>query len=279
MSQAPSPSGGPTRRLVQSVERAAGLLVHLGRLGQPASLSELAAASGLKRATAWRLLTTLEEVGFVERTGRSGFSIGYGLVAIATSVLDEGEALAQVLRPRLERLARETGVSAALSVVRAGRPFVVEQADPPSVLAVSWVGKEFPLHTSSPGKLLLCDLPASELDILLAHPLERLTRKTITDPNRLRAELARVRRTGVAVSNEEFEEGCVGISAPVKDRFGRLAGILTLTGPIFRMPARRFPELRQMILAAAAGPPLPGNRAASADRQGAIGNSATSVGG
>jgi DNA-binding IclR family transcriptional regulator len=246
--------GGTTRqrRLVQSVERAAGLLALLGHLGRPASLAELAEASGLERATTWRLLTTLEEVGFVERTGRSGFSVGYGLVAIAACV-DEG-TIARALRPRLELLARDTGVTAALSVVKSGRLLVVDQADPPSVLAVNWVGKEFPLHTSSPGKLVLADLPPEALDDLLARPLERLTGKTITDPKRLRAELTVVRRSGVAVSNEEFEDGCVGISAAVKDQFGRLSAIVTLTGPVFRMPPRRFQELRAAVLKAAEVP-------------------------
>jgi DNA-binding IclR family transcriptional regulator len=249
MSTGGSGKGARRSPQVQSVERAAGLLKQLGRIGRPASLSELAAASGLQRATAWRILTTLEQAGFVERASPAGgFALGQGLVAITASVFGDCERLARLTRPHLESLARDTGLSAAVSMVRGGRVVVLDQADPPSVVSVNWVGKEFPMHTSSPGKLLLAALPARELDEFLSRPLERLTKKTITNPACLRAELEQVRRTGVAVSDEEFEEGCVGVSASVEDPSGALAAIVTLTGPVFRMQRRRFPTLRAQVL-------------------------------
>jgi DNA-binding IclR family transcriptional regulator len=111
------------------------------------------------------------------------------------------------------------------------------------VLSINWVGKEFPLHTSSPGKLVLARLPPEELDELLSSPLKRLTKKTITTADALRADLERVRRLKTAISDEEFEEGCVGISAPVEDATGGMTAIITVTGPSFRMPARRLPTL------------------------------------
>src|SRR5262249_8485788 len=78
---------------IQSVARAAGLLQQLAVLGRPASLAELAAARGLERTTAWRLLTTLEACGLVDRDSSSdGFRVGFGTVAIASATLSDGEA-------------------------------------------------------------------------------------------------------------------------------------------------------------------------------------------
>jgi DNA-binding IclR family transcriptional regulator len=249
-----TPDQSPARvhRRIQSVARAAELLKQLGALGRPASVRELATALGLGRATVWRLLVTLEEAGFVERASpTSGFCVGQAAVAVAAGATDYSLRMARLTRPHIEKVTRQTGLSAAVSVVRGERVLVLDQVDSPSVLCVNWVGKEFPLHTSSPGKLVLARLPAEELDDWLSRPLERLTSKTITTAAGLRAELKRVRRAKVAVSDEEFEEGCVGISAVVEDSTGGLAAIISVTGPSSRMPARRFPVLRASVCEAA----------------------------
>jgi DNA-binding IclR family transcriptional regulator len=247
-------SAGPARPRppVQSVARAAGLLQQLAVLGRPASLTELAAASGLERTTAWRLLTTLEACGLVDRESSSdGFRVGFGAVAVAAAALGDGTALASRVRPELRRLCAATGEAAAVCLVRGARVLVVDQVDPPSVVSVSWVGREFPLHASSPGKLVLASLDPGDLDRFLAGPLEALTDRTITDAAALRRDLARVRASGVATSDEEFERGCVGFSAAVPDWAGRPVAIVGVTGPIFRMRRARFPFYRQEVLRSA----------------------------
>jgi IclR family transcriptional regulator, acetate operon repressor len=244
--------GARTSPPVQSVARAAGLLQELAAVGRPASLAELAAASGLERTTAWRLLTTLEACGLVDRESSSdGFRVGFGTVAIAAAALGDGAALASRVRPELRRLCAATGEAAAVCLVRGTRVLVVDQVDPPSVVSVSWVGREFPLHVSSPGKLVLAAMAPGNLDRFLAEPLQALTERTITDAAALRAELARVRASGVATSDEEFERGCVGFSAVVHDWAGRPAAIVGVTGPAFRMRRSRFPFYRREVLRSA----------------------------
>jgi len=240
---------GRDRPPIQSVARAAGLLQQLAVLGRPASLAELAATCRLERSTAWRLLTTLEACGLVDRESSSdGFRVGFGAVAVAAAALSDGTALASRVQPELRRLCSATGETAAVALVRGIRVVVVDQVNPPSVMSVSWIGREFPLHTSSPGKLVLASLDPGDLDHFLAQPLQALTERTITDPGKLRQELARVRASGVAASDQEFERGCVGFSAAVTDWAGRPAAILSVTGPSFRMPRNRFPFYRQQLL-------------------------------
>jgi DNA-binding IclR family transcriptional regulator len=244
--------GGRARPPVQSVARAAGLLRQLAVLGRPASLAELAAACGLERTTAWRLLTTLEACGLVDRESSSdGFRVGFGAVAVAAAALGDGTALASRVRPELRRLCAATSEAAAVCLVRGSRVLVVDQVDPPSVVSVSWVGQEFPLHASSPGKLVLASLDPADLDRFLAQPLQALTERTITDASALRRELARVRASGVAASDQEFERGCIGFSAAVTDWAGRPVAIVGVTGPSFRMRRNRFPFYRQEVLRSA----------------------------
>ena len=135
-------SGGRTRPPVQSVARAVGLLQQLAVLGRAASLAELATACGLERTTAWRLLTTLEAYGLVDRESSSdGFRVGFGTVAIAATALSDGTALANRVRPELRRLSAATGEAAAVCSVRGTRVLVVDQVDPPSVVSVSKIGR------------------------------------------------------------------------------------------------------------------------------------------
>lgn len=235
---------------IQSVARAVQLLKQLAASDQPTTVPVLAAACGLQRTTAWRLISTLEDEGLVERVP-GGFQVGYGTVAIAAGVLEHDRTVARLLHPVLEGLMAATGESAGLCLVKGARTVVVDEVDPPAALSVNWVGKDFPLHTSSPGKVLLASLPVSELETFLERPLARLTPRTVTDPTRLRRELQRVRTRGFAASDEEFETGCVGISVAVPGS-GRLpTEILAVTGPSVRLPRKRHAGIVATLQAAA----------------------------
>lgn len=237
---------------VQSVARAVGLLEAVGAADSPVTLNQLAEVCGLQRATAWRLLVTLEQTGLIERdTPRGGYRIGPRLIAIASAAGGDTERIARLARPHLEWLCSETALTAAVSALTSGRVEVIDQVDPPSVFVLRWVGKEFPLHTSSPGKLVLAWLPDDELQAVLSGHLPRLTPKTVTDRAALRAELRRVRASRTAVSYEEFELGCVGISCAIQDHDGALRGAATLTGPIHRMQRARLADLGNLVRVAA----------------------------
>jgi DNA-binding IclR family transcriptional regulator len=257
MSRAPGRPGRPGKPgraapPIQSVARAVQLLKALAAMGRPASVPMLAGRCGLQRTTAWRLLITMEDAGLVEREPGTGlFRVGYGALAIAGSLLGESHDMVRLLRPVLEGLAARTGETAALTILRGESTVVVDQVAPSAVLTANWVGKDFPPHTSSPGKLLLAAMPTVELDRLLGRPLARLTPRTITDPAVLRRELARVRATGLAVSDEEFELGCVGISAAVYGWDPFPVATLSVIGPSLRVPQRRLKELGQVLVSAA----------------------------
>ena len=108
-----------------------------------------------------------------------------------------------------------------------------------------WVGSEVPLHASSAGKLVLAELDGAELAAWLdANPLASFTERTMTDPETLRAELARVRRQGWAELVDELEDGLTSISVPVLSPRGSLVGIVGVSGPTFRLPRRAASRAR-----------------------------------
>ena len=227
--------------LNQSVQKAAAILRAAAEHPRGESVSGLARAVGLPRATALRLIRTLEREGLLVRfPEHDRVVLGLEVQRLSRAV-DVREVLVEASRRPLESLAERTLETITLSVVEAdGTLSVVRQIDPPHLLKIAdWMGRRYPLHASSSGKLLLSTLSDEQLAPVLSAPLERCTEWTITDPNLLRRELDDVRANGFAVIVDELELGIASISIGVRVR-ERLAGMLNVTGPTMRFddPAR-----------------------------------------
>jgi DNA-binding IclR family transcriptional regulator len=111
-------------------------------------------------------------------------------------------------------------------------------------------GQLLPLHAGSSGRVLLAfDTGAEEEQ--LRTDLPRYTPATVTDPERLRADLARIRGAGYAVSSEERAAGAAAVSAPVFGPGGRLIAALGIAGPTQRLDAASLERWRPAVLRAA----------------------------
>jgi DNA-binding IclR family transcriptional regulator len=240
-----------TRGPIQSVDRALDLLHGIARSPQPILLAELAAVTGLGRSTAWRLLATMETRGLIDRDGPSGgYVMGPGALMLAAGAGER--AILQRARPALERLARETGETAALAMPRRFGLYYIEQVDPPTRVAANWLGIELALHATSCGKAFLAYLPSSEREWLMAQPLERYTESTITDRRSLAAELDATVRRGFATCSGELADREYGVSAAVVDTLGRPLAVVGVWGPAERLPTARFEELGARVARVAA---------------------------
>jgi len=239
------PVHAPGLPRAQSLTRAAALVRAVGEAsagGGGATTAALARACGLPVATAARLLATLSDEGFVERTpDGAGWTLGIPLVRLARAA-DPDRALVAAARPVLEDLADAAGESAALAVARAGPAMdVIAQADGPGLLGVSdWVGREFPLHASAPGKLVLAELDDDALAAWVARVRpERFTRRTITSVRGLRAELAAIRAQGYAELDGELEPELASLAVTVRGASGAAVAFIGVSGPGGRLDARR----------------------------------------
>jgi DNA-binding IclR family transcriptional regulator len=231
----------------QSLTRAAALIRGVGATVAEAgvaaaSTAELARRCDLPVATAARLLATLSDEGFVERSpDGAGWTLGLPLVRLARAA-DPDRALLAAAPPLLEELASAAGESAALAVARPGPAMeVIAQADAPGLLGVSrWVGREFPLHASAPGKLVLAGLDAGALrDWVQRTRPERFTPRTITSLRGLRAELDRIRAQRYAELEDELEPSLASLAVPVPDADGGALGFVGVSGPSGRLHAAR----------------------------------------
>jgi DNA-binding IclR family transcriptional regulator len=239
--------GGERTPRVQSVDRAMLLLRAVASAApEDSTATRLAETCGLNRATAWRILHTLEAHDVVSCSRESGrWSIGAAVGELAASA--GTDSLIGMVRPRLERLSLQTGETAALAVWRLGALTYVDEVVPPAVVAATWTGQTVPLHATSTGKVLLAFGDSLGLPRPTRRGLERFTDTTITTMAALDEELAAVRLRGFAVCRGEYESSAWGVSAPVVDNAGRLVAVLSIWGPGTRVTEARFEVLGPLV--------------------------------
>jgi DNA-binding IclR family transcriptional regulator len=207
----------------------------------------LGEACDLNRATAWRLLSTLEAHGLVvSHRGSGRWSLGPGLVDMARSA--GSEVVLRDVHEVLESVALQVGETAALAVLRNGSLTYVDEAAPSAIVSASWAGQPVSLHATSTGKVVLAWSTDVELTRLMPRRLERHTETTITDRAALRSELEATRERGYATCHGEFDPSAWGVSAPVLDRTGRLLAVLSIWGPPPRVVPERFPALGAILI-------------------------------
>jgi IclR family acetate operon transcriptional repressor len=209
------------------------------------SLAEVSEAAGLPKSTTHRLLRCLHQKGFIRRTEGDGlYGLGFRLLELAGGLLREVD-FPQSVRHRLEALRDQTGETANLVVRDRGEVVFLHACESPKTLRLtSMVGQRRPVHSTAAGKVFLASLDAEDLDgFVHKHGLPPLTAKTITSAERLRRHLARVRREGIAVDDEETEEGIRCVAAGVYGVGGTLMAAVSISGPKARFPMGKVREV------------------------------------
>ncbi|GAA2876611.1 IclR family transcriptional regulator [Streptosporangium fragile] len=192
------------------------------------TLTEICRRAELPPATGHRLVGELVEGGFLERLPGGSYRVGMRLWQIGAQAAEPRE-LRELALPYMEDLYAATRENVQLAVLRGDRALYVERLrGPTSVPIVSRVAGELPLHATGVGKVLLAFADHETVERVLAKELPSYTPNTVVDPARLRAELAEVRRTGVACTQEEMSVGTCSVAVPVRGRDGRVAAALSL---------------------------------------------------
>lgn len=222
----------------RSVLRAMTLLKELGRHPGGATAAELAAATGLARPTAFRLLLSMAHTGVLVKTeGR--FSLGLEVARLGR-IADPYRDLQPHVQVFIDRLSAELSEATAYSIVTgpASLDLIAEAAGSYMLsTAMGYVGRDVPMHASATGKVLLADLSDEQVVTLLPEQLQSFTPFTITARDLLLRELADVRVKDYATLDNELEEGLFAVAVPVRDETGQLIGVLSVSGLDQRMKA------------------------------------------
>ncbi|MDM0020579.1 IclR family transcriptional regulator [Variovorax saccharolyticus] len=242
----------PGDSYVQSFARGLQVIRSFSASAPRQTLSEVAAASGLTRAGARRILLTLQTLGYVASDGK--------LFALTPRILDLGFAYLSSMpiwnraEPVMEGLVQQVQESCSAAVLDATDIVYVMRVPTHKIMRISLgVGSRLPAYCTSMGRLLLADLDEQELRARLeASTLEAFTKHTVTDIDALLAKVAQARRQRWCLVNQELEEGLVSIAAPIVDRAGRTVAALNISGQANRTSAKVMQDSMLPALLAAA---------------------------
>ena len=245
----PNNDSSPRRDSIQSIDRAAAILRALASGPRRLGVSELAERLQLARPTVHGLLQTLQSHGFVEQDPYSDkYQLGPGLLQLGYSYLDLNELRARSIG-HADQLAARAHAAVRVGVMHGASIVVVHHVfRPDAAFGVLEVGLQLPLHASALGKAVLAFAPAEVVDDLLAEPLPRLTKQTLT-AEQLRRELAVTRDSGIASERDEAVLGESSAAAPIFDHGGQAVGAIGVVDATERI----FPRGLARGLAAGVG--------------------------
>jgi DNA-binding IclR family transcriptional regulator len=219
------------RHRIPAIDRMMDVLALLERRPNGATIREMVEALKLPRTTVYRILNTLQQHEMVRRSDDGNLRLGPRLLTLAARALGNAEEydLASLSMPHLQRLSEQTGEGSKVSVLDNDGILVVAAVQGTRDYALTVVpGQRLPLHAGAASKVLLAHLPKSQLQALLSEPLVAYTSRTIRDPHRLSAELARIRRQGYAHDKGEYAPSINAFAAPIPDRSGKVIAALSV---------------------------------------------------
>ena len=238
---------------VQALARGLAVIRAFGPDRPSMSLSEVAAATQLTRATARRSLLTLSQLGYASHSGRR-----YSLTA---RVLDLGYGFLSSLRlpelafPLMEQLAHQVQESCSIAVLDGDDITYVQRVSVRKLMAISLtVGARLPAYATSLGRVLLAGMEDEALDDWLSRQkLAPRTAWTLTDRNALLEEIGRVRRRGYALVEQELEPGLCSVAVPLRSADSRAVAALNVGMPWRKgirseIETRVLPPLRDCAL-------------------------------
>src|SRR4051812_14481763 len=214
---------------VEALARGLDVLVCFDGGRRTMSLTEVAAATGLARPTARRLLLTLAELGYV-RADDGQFSLTPRVLRLGTAYVSS-LGLWDIAQPHLQDLVARTGESSSMTQLDGSDIVYVARVSVPKLIALRVdIGTRFPAVRTSQGKVLLAALPPDELEATLAEPSRAGLPPYIGRAReQLRAELTEVRARGWAVADEELAPGVRSVAVPVRDGTGAVRAAMNVT--------------------------------------------------
>jgi DNA-binding IclR family transcriptional regulator len=216
------------------------------KAGMP--LDELTDRTGLPKTTVYRLLYSMNTLGYVDRDPTTNlYALSGKFFELGTNALPY-QRLTVIAKPLMQKLVLTFGESVNLAVRQSGTliyVLVLESPKPHRVAAM--VGSYAHLHCTSVGKSIAAHLSTDERQQLLArHGMPSMTSSTITSLESFEKELAQVRAEGVALDNEENTQGIICVGGPIfSSALGPIAA-LSVSGPTIRM-SENLPALKELV--------------------------------
>lgn len=241
-------------RSVPALDRALNALELLAASKHGLTLPELSAALKVPKSSAHSLLLTLERRGYLHRNLKTNrYLFGLQLFSLANMAL-AGIDLREKAAPFLRALTGRCRLTAHLAMLDHNEAVLIDKAEPPGVYKLAtWLGKRMELHCTGLGKAMLAYFTEDEVEtVIRVRGLPRHNDNTIATPKRLRDELAKIRRSGYAIDDEEDEIGYRCIGSAIHDAAGRVIGAVSVSGDVEHVTGERLPIISDQVRQCAA---------------------------
>jgi len=243
----PETEGGWSRRdLVGGLEKGLLVIEAFDQERARLSISEVAQRAGLSRAAARRYLLTLTHLGYVDHDGK-GFALSPRVLRLGQSYMHSAR-LPRVLQPELQRLAAAMQEATSAGVLDDGEVVSLAAATGGRVVSTTLQpGTRVPAYCTANGRVLLAARPPEALDAWLTQQqaqqaLRPLTPRTLTQPEALRQEVARVRAQGHALVDQEMELGLRTLAVPLRNHRGEVVAALNVSAIAARVSLEMLRE-------------------------------------
>lgn len=234
------------------VDRTLDLIEAIAAASEPVGVTELAKEIGATKSAVFRILVNLERRGYITRDPvTSKCQLGGQFVHLGYQATRSIDLRARA-RPVLEDLHARFNETVNLGILVGDHISYVDMIESDHGLRMAaTIGGIEPMHSTSLGKAVLSFLPDGERETILARPLARITERTITDPELLRADLARIRASGISEDRGENEIGARCFGSPIFNHRGKVIAAVSVSSPESRFDVVRFDEIPRAVREAA----------------------------
>lgn len=214
-------------------------------------ISDLAASLGLNKSTVSRTMATLASEGFVYKDPETKkYRLGMTIISLS-GIINNNMDVYRESQPILNKLVQDIDETAHISILDNTDVIYIQKIECNHyVRALTHVGKRNPAYCTSSGKVLLAHADESLVETVINSGLKKYTDTTITDPDKLREHLKKVKEDGFAYSLAEFNEGVNSVAAPIYDYTGKVIAALTVVGPMQRIQQNKIRPLAKKVIEA-----------------------------
>lgn len=237
---------------VQSIERAFDIIEAVAVHQEGLGLTEVADQVELHKSTAYRIIATLTQRGYLDRTGEGKYKIGLKLIEAVSCYINSLELQTEA-RPYVMQITAELGLTSHLGVLDGDKVVYIEKMDVVSTVKMySQIGLRMHAYCSSLGKCLLCNYSKEQLDQVMADcSFIKFTPNTIGSIDELHKEITQIRKKGWAMDNEEYELGHRCIGAPIYDYRGDIIAAISASGDKRVLTNDRIEEVSKYVMGVA----------------------------
>ncbi|MDR0655190.1 MAG: IclR family transcriptional regulator, partial [Treponema sp.] len=234
----------------QSLRKALQILEGMTKIHTPAHLQDIAKSLDIPQSTLLRFLNTYIDFGYVSQDPASScYYLTLKLTEMGFRTKDKFPFQSSLTK-YVKQISRTFHESASLCIEHDMQMVYIATEEGPSRMlqTLQRIGRVAPMHATGVGKLHLMNYsPEQLMELEQKFGFSRYTKHTITQMDALKKEIAKIKRQGYAVDDEECEEGVRCLAVPIRDYTGKVVAALSISAPVTRMNLQKINEIIQYV--------------------------------